>query len=229
MAEPSNTAGIDYCQRDHFLMRYQVGVSLRMRQKMFDALPLRPGMSLLEVGATPDMTFEDQNFFSKKALALGCAVSVTSFEDCTQMAARYGFRWLPMAPLMSDAAETFECVISAAVLEHVGEAPQKLEHLRLLGRLSNRYVAVMMPNRGHWFEIHTKLPLLHWLPKPLHRRILRAIGLSAWAQPSYMDLIGPREFRDLVKQAFPGCGIEFKYFRLLGAVSNLMAIVDKSR
>src|SRR4051812_21222013 len=115
MKESSISEPVDYCQRQHFLMRYQVGVSLRMRQKMLEAIPLKSGMSVLEVGTTPDMTFEDQNFFSKKALAMGCRVAVTSLEDCTEMAHRNGFRWLPMAPLIASAAETFECVISAAV------------------------------------------------------------------------------------------------------------------
>src|SRR4051812_42881410 len=105
---------IDYCQRDHFLSRYQVAFSLRIRQQMFDAMPLKPGMNVLEVGTTPDMTFKDQNFFSKKALALGCRVSVTSVEDCSDMARQNGFTWIPFSQLTgADSGKKFDCVISA--------------------------------------------------------------------------------------------------------------------
>src|SRR3989337_1639840 len=103
MADPAPVPPIDYCMRDHFLMRFQVRVSLWIRRKMLAAMPFQPAMSVLEVGTTPDTTFPDQNFFSKGALARGCRVSVTSVEDCTAMARENGFYWIPMAPLLRDA------------------------------------------------------------------------------------------------------------------------------
>src|SRR5207249_1289865 len=58
-----NTQPIDYFNKRHPLMRLQGDISLRMRQKMFDCIPLRRGMRVLEVGVTPDMDLIDSNFF----------------------------------------------------------------------------------------------------------------------------------------------------------------------
>jgi len=129
-----------------FPVALSVKFSLRLRQKMLDAIPLRPGMEVLEVGTTPDMTFPDQNFFSKKALGLGCKVSVTSVEDCSNMARENGFQWIPWSEVTATGfRQTFDCVISAAVLEHVGETAGQLAHLRFLGRLSRHWVAITTP------------------------------------------------------------------------------------
>jgi hypothetical protein len=228
MPDPSPAPAIDYCIRDHALMRFQVRVSLKMRAKMLAEMPFQPGMNILEVGTTPDSSFPDQNFFSKSAKALGCQVSVTSIEDCSQMARENGFRWVPLGDLLkNESSERFDCVVSAAVLEHVEGTPGKLEHLRFLNRCSKRWVVITIPNRGHWFEVHTKLPFIHWFPNPLYRRLLRLLGLAVWAEPSHMDLLWGSEFRQLVQTAFAGCSIHFKSFRFLGATSNVMAVIEK--
>jgi len=63
----------------------------------------------------------------------------------------------------------------------------------------------------------------------VHRFILKGIGLREWAAPSHLDLLGAEEFRQRVNEAFSGQAIQFNYFRLMGAISNLMAIIDTSK
>src|SRR5262249_38222277 len=104
----------------------------------------------------------------------------------------------------------------------------KLNHLRLLNAVSGHWIVVTTPNRSHWLEIHTKLPFLHWLPKSVHRFILRKLGMISWADPSHLDLLNGRQFRALVREAFPGQPIAFRSFWFLGWISHHMAVIEKT-
>ena len=61
---------------------------------------------------------------------------------------------------------SFDVVISNHVLEHVGDAPEQLRHLREIGRVMRQdgvgYLAV--PNRWSIREPHYRLLFLSWLP-----------------------------------------------------------------
>ena len=57
------------------------------------------------------------------------------------------------------------------------------------------------PNRWHWLEFHTKLPLLHWLPRAAHRRVLRWLGKSPWDLESHLRLVGSSELHSLALKA----------------------------
>ncbi len=61
---------------------------------------------------------------------------------------------------------------SNAVLEHVGTRDDQLLFLREVRRVGRR-VFLTTPNRHFPVEVHTRTPLLHWLPKPVFERYLR--------------------------------------------------------
>jgi hypothetical protein len=229
MTPLSQAKTIDYFNKRHPLIRLQGRVSVRLRQRMLETLPLKPEMSVLEVGATPDTELADSNFFSRQARALGCKVWVTSPEDCSAMAAENDLQWVPFDEIQRGTF-TFDAVISSAVMEHAGASREhKLAHLRLLDALSCRLILVTTPNRSHWLEFHTKLPLLHWLPKPLHRSLLKQMGLKTWAESSHLNLLTFREFQDLLASVFDEGIVEIRKFWFLGAISNLIALIDKSK
>jgi hypothetical protein len=56
------------------------------------------------------------------------------------------------------------------------------------------------PNRGFPFELHTYLPLVHWLPKAACDRCLRWLGRGAFAG-DYMHLLSHRELRRVLQAA----------------------------
>jgi SAM-dependent methyltransferase len=90
----------------------------------------------------------------------------------------------------------FDVVFSNAVLEHVGgrERQRALvsEALRAGGQ-----VFLTTPNRRFPIEVHTRLPLVHWLPDRLSHPIYRAAGKEFATE---IDLVSARELRAL----FPG-------------------------
>ena len=76
----------------------------------------------------------------------------------------------------------FDLVFSSAVLEHVGSFERQKAFIAEAVRASRKYVFLTTPNRYHPFEFHTYLPFLHWLPKKLHRKILKALKLDYLSQ-----------------------------------------------
>jgi SAM-dependent methyltransferase len=79
----------------------------------------------------------------------------------------------------------FDVGFSNAVVEHVGGRDDQVAFVHELCRVSRR-VFVTTPNRWFPVEVHTLLPVVHWLPRRL--------------QPASLDeieLVGPRSFRGL--------------------------------
>ena len=45
-------------------------------------------------------------------------------------------------------------------------------------RVSKKYIFIQTPNRYYPIDFHTTLPFIHWLPKNIHRKILKFLGLK---------------------------------------------------
>ena len=73
------------------------------------------------------------------------------------------------------------------------EADRTAESVKALGRR----VFVTTPNRWFPVEVHTRLPLVHWLPDPLAHRAYD-LARMPWAKENH--LLGPSGLRAL----FPG-------------------------
>jgi SAM-dependent methyltransferase len=79
----------------------------------------------------------------------------------------------------------FDVGFSNAVVEHVGGPAEQVAFVHELCRVAKR-VFVTTPNRWFPVEVHTLLPVAHWLPRELQPGALDEI-----------DLLGPRAFRAL--------------------------------
>lgn len=93
----------------------------------------------------------------------------------------------------------FDIVWSNAVIEHVGDRAAQVRFMREIRRVGAR-AFVTTPNRYFPVEVHTRTPLLHYLPKTMFDRYLRAIGKD-WATGDYMRLLGAAELRRLLHDA----------------------------
>ncbi|OAV75838.1 hypothetical protein Barb7_00512 [Bacteroidales bacterium Barb7] len=74
-------------------------------------------------------------------------------------------------------------------------------------------------------EIHTRFPLLHWLPKTVFDKILTCVG-KGWATGNYMNLLRKKDIKAICKAA-GARRIEIKGNRLLGIVMDYSIIVAK--
>ncbi len=110
------------------------------------------------------------------------------------------------------AAGEFDVVFSNAVIEHVGGRVQQrrfvAEALRVAGR-----AFITTPNRWFPVEVHTRLPIVHWLPDALAHPAYD-LARKPWAKDNC--LLGPRALRDL----FP------PEVRIVNLGMTLAAVVD---
>lgn len=87
----------------------------------------------------------------------------------------------------------FDVVFSNAVIEHVGGREQQRRFVEEALRVAGR-AFVTTPNRWFPVEVHTRLPLVHWLPDRLAHRGYDLAG-KPWAKDNC--LLGPGDLRDL--------------------------------
>jgi ubiquinone/menaquinone biosynthesis C-methylase UbiE len=107
---------------------------------------------------------------------------------------------------------TFDVVFSNAVIEHVGDRERQRLLVREAVRVGRR-VFITTPNRLFPLEVHTRLPLVHWLPDRTSHRVYDALG-KGFAKE--VRLLSSRSFRSL----FPG------RVRIVNLGLTLVAIVD---
>ena len=88
-------------------------------------------------------------------------------------------------------------------------------------------------HRRHCLSIdfHTQIPLIHWLPKNIHRKILSLIGLKFYSKEENLNLLSLEELKNLLKN-FHLIEYEIRSIRLFGFISNFMIfgkITNKSK
>lgn len=93
----------------------------------------------------------------------------------------------------------FDICWSNAVIEHVGNFDKQVFFLKELKRVSGAFY-ITTPNRYFPVEVHTRIPLLHYLPKPVFDRLLPLFG-KKWAAGSYMHLLSLSDIKKLLEAA----------------------------
>jgi len=197
-------------------------VSLRSRRRklrlFLEELNPTAATSVLDVGAD-ELAFGEGdgcgtlNFFEEhypwpeRITALG-------LQDGTGFRGRYpAIRYVQGdACALPFADGEFDIVFSNAVIEHVGGVERQRELVSEAIRVGRR-VFITTPNRRFPIEVHTRLPLVHWLPDRLAHRVYRAVGKSFATE---VNLLSKRSFAAL----FPG------RVRVVNLGLTLVAIVD---
>ncbi|MFO7573034.1 MAG: class I SAM-dependent methyltransferase [Gaiellaceae bacterium] len=181
-------------------------VSLRSRRRklrlFLDELQPTPETSVLDVGAD-ELSFGQGdgcgtlNFF-EELYPWPERITALGLHDGTEFRNRYpAVRYVQGNALelpFSDGA--FDVVFSNAVLEHVGGREQQRRLVSEALRVG-RAVFLTTPNRRFPVEVHTRLPLVHWLPDALSHPVYRALGKEFAIE---IDLLSRRSLESL----FPG-------------------------
>jgi hypothetical protein len=79
---------------------------------------------------------------------------------------------------------------------------------------------ITTPNRWFPVEHHTGLPMLHYLPAPVFRSLLRGTRYKHWAEEANLNILTARELAGLFPDA---AEVEVRSVRLFGLASNLVA------
>ncbi|MGC9502978.1 hypothetical protein [Baaleninema sp.] len=217
--------------RISWLDKLRMKSSLRIRRQIYDWFAQEiggvAGKVFLDHGSTPDTEHLDSNCWIRWLLEDGARVYATSPEDIQHLETVFsGLTVVPFPP-QPERFDRLDFVTSSAVIEHVGNQAQQLQYLRELLSLASG-ILVTTPNRYHWLDFHTKIPLIHWLPRPQHRRILNLLGLKFWAQEKNLRLLSNKDLKLLINNAI----IENKHPyqvswfkpKFFGKVSNLVVL-----
>ena len=93
----------------------------------------------------------------------------------------------------------FDIVYSNAVLEHAGSHDAQRRFIEEMCRVGRkRFLAV--PNRLFPIEHHTCLPLVHYLPKPWFRGLLRGTRFDVWSHEENLNYVSAAN----LKAMWPG-------------------------
>jgi hypothetical protein len=172
----------------------------RKYQEFLKFLNPQPETTILDVGFTEEEYSTSDNFLEKnypypeKITALGLT-------EASQFSRRY-----PKIKTLTYNGkkfpfndQQFDIVWSNAVLEHVGSYADQIFFLKEIKRVGQQ-AFITTPNRNFPVEIHTRTPLLHFLPKKIFDFYLRLIRKS-WATGPYMNLLTIKKLKELLKEA----------------------------
>ena len=183
---------------------------------------------ILDVGSTEDDSNESSNYLIKnlgedKNYKSISDQSITSnfFSKVLKKSITDNFTENEIKNFQSD------LVISNATIEHVGNFENQIKMCDNVINLSKKYFIIMTPNRFHPLEFHTKIPIIHWLPKKIHRKILRLFGLKFFAEEKNLNLLSQYDF-ELIMRELNQNKYEIKYINFFLIKSNLILMGEKN-
>jgi hypothetical protein len=217
--------------RDSGKIPFASRLSYRARSKMFrlfmDFVHPGPETKVLDVGVTSDERNRESNYFEQMYPYPG-NITCVGTEDGKVLEERYpglSYRRVCSGEPLPFPDAAFDVVFSNAVVEHVGSRSAQASFVRELCRVG-RLVFVTTPDRRFPVEHHTGLPLLHYLPAPLFRSVLRHTRFRYWAEESNLNILTARSLARL----FPAtAAVEVRSVRLAGVPSNLAAFARVAR
>ncbi|NET07747.1 MAG: class I SAM-dependent methyltransferase [Symploca sp. SIO2B6] len=208
------------------LAGFATKLSWYARKKMLESLMqmtcVTSKTTVLDVGVTSDQR-QDCNFF-EKLYPYPHNITAVGVEDAFFLEQDYpGLTFVKTdGSKLPFPDQSFDLVVSFAVIEHVGSQVQQLAFIHELCRVGRRCF-ITTPNRWYPIEFHTALPLIHWLPPYWFRTILKWIGKDFWAKEDNLNLLSEKNMLNF----FPtNTKVYKKHFKLLGMTSNLVFYLE---
>ena len=200
---------------------------IEMKKKIEENINFENINSICDVGTTEDISNKSSNFLIKSFTSIKTKNSITDqlikddiFKNKIQASITSNLQPAQVNQLKSDIS------FSSATIEHVGCRDNQKKMIENMINLSKKYIIIITPNKFHPIEFHTKLPLLHFLPKIIYKSLLNLVGYSYFAKIENLNLLS---VDDLSKILNMFSNIKFKIIKikLFGFTSNLVAICEK--
>ena len=157
--------------------------------------------TILDVGVTDDDSYALDNCL-EALYPWKDRITAAGLEDASHLERLYpGMRFVRITPgPLPFADQSFDFVHSSAVIEHVGSRQNQAAFLAELWRVARRGVFLTTPNRWFPIEVHTVLPLIHWLPPKMFRAALKAVGKDFYATEENLNLLSEADLMRLAAQ-----------------------------
>ena len=180
---------------------------------------------LLDIGTTEDSSANSSNIFCKMLNKVKIHKSISN-QKITNKRFKFCIKKSITSKFSKKTIDTFksDLVISSATIEHVGSLKNQISKVKNMISLSKKYVVISTPNRFYPIELHTKLPLLHWLPKSFYRKILLFFNMNYFADEKNMNLLCKSDLSKILN--IFSHKIDYKIYNIyfLGFVSNFLVI-----
>lgn len=206
-------------------------LSLKKRLEMFNhfqqTFPQDTLAEVLDVGITADKHALASNYFEKYFRHKNKILALSNQDGAFLETVYPGLRFkMGDAKALPFADNSIDVVFSSAVIEHIGCFEHQKQMVAECFRVAKIGVFITTPNRWHPVEVHTLLPLIHWLPKKIHRLFLRSIGLSFYAMEENLNLLSHQELAQICMQ------LNIRQFSItaiktFGFKSNLLLTIKK--
>ena len=181
---------------------------------------------ILDIGTTSDTENISSNFIIKNLKNVKNFYSISDqlitlpfFKKKLQKSIIENFSEYEIENFKSD------LVVSNATIEHVGNYNNQKAMVSNMIKLSKKMVIISTPYRYHPLEFHTKIPFIHWLPKNIHRKILKKLNLVFYSKEENLNLLSKSDLRGFIKNE--EIKSEFRYIKFLFLRSNLIFILKK--
>lgn len=181
---------------------------------------------VLDLGTTP-LTHKHENFFLHKypyQQMISC-LSNQKLDSLKKIFPKIKF-------LRGDARKIkfknskFDLVYSNAAIEHVGKFENQIKFIKEALRVSKKFVFISTPNKYFPIELHTFLPLIHFLPQKYYRFILIKLGLNFFAEEKNLNLLSTNNIKNICKilriKKYKIIKLKFLLF-----TSNLILVIKK--
>lgn len=200
-------------------------ISTQFREKMFAKFMtnMRPDAKhkILDIGVTSDERYQESNYFERLYPYKDRIVCVGT-EDGSHLETKYpGIKFMQVnaGDRLPFDNNQFDIAFSNAVIEHVGSRESQRAFILEMLRVSRSFF-LTTPNRWFPVELHTAVPLIHFLPKSIYRKLLAAMGETYWSKEENLNLLTRRELISL----FPNeVNVSTDSVKLFGVSTNLIA------
>jgi len=204
-------------------------VSLAARTRVYELFIKRFGdaKSILDLGVTGEQMSIEANFLEKlyphkeRIIAAG-------IEDASFLVKAYpGIRFVAVeaGKKLPFADNEFDVAFSHAVIEHVvGEEARRFFLSELIRVCRNVFITT--PNKFFPIEVHTFLPLIHFIAPSAFYFLLDRKIVNRFYNSSNLSLLSAGKLKQTVLE-YPEMHWEFARVRTLGWPSNLIAIGSK--
>ncbi len=192
-----------YWRKIFFLDNFFKSIVLKNRKIFFkhfcDLIKFNERSTILDIGTTPS-TEDHENLFIN-LFPYKFNITCLSNVDCTPIKDKFkGLNFILGDARASNLDDnSFDIVHSNAVIEHVGSYLEQKIFVKECYRIAKKDIFITTPYRFFPIEMHTKLPLIHFLPKKIFRNIISFFGDNFFSLEKNLNLLSIREIKCILK------------------------------
>jgi ubiquinone/menaquinone biosynthesis C-methylase UbiE len=156
--------------------------------------------SVIDIGTTPSLDKEQNNLLQKTKNNPN--ITCFSNQDCKILYKK--FKNIKNI-LIGDGKNTllddnsFDIVHSNATIEHIGSFDDQISFTEEMLRISKNSIFIQTPNRFYPIDFHTIIPFIHWLPKKIHRKLLKFLNLHFYSKEENLNLLSKKDLKKICK------------------------------